>query len=1570
MFDSIANVNDYLSEHWLAEVFPTKLSALGKDWRERAKLGKDSPVKGLAGLGDRYLRSLGELPDSTHADYATLITELHRTLLQAMGFEVEPTELATSQGETAIVVPLLGRCGALDSDAVHILQAVPATDADSLLSEEAELLHPLRLAISSEKTEQLASVSKAVTQLFISDRAPRYLLVLAGATVLLTDAARWSEGRYLAFDIATAVDRRDEKVTGELAHHAGLWSANVLLPNDDGKAALDAFTEDSEKHAIGVSEDLREGLRISIEKIANEVLTQRRAKALPVEGIAELPRELTIQSLRFLYRILFLLFAEARPELGILPVGAPEYGSGYGLDRLREIIGVPLTGRSADGHHLHDSLNLLFGLVNNGHGDSADDGDDLVFEAMRSDLFDRDRTPLIDETRISNRVLQEVLTLLLMSKPSKNKNRQRGYISYAQLGINQLGAVYEGLMSYSGLIAVDDMVEVAKDGNADKGSWLVPSTSSGDYAAEDIVSREDRLTGRRDIVRHAKGNFVFRLSGRDRKRSASYYTPEILTKTVVKHTLAELLTEDTKAAEILEFRICEPALGSGAFLNEAINQLAGEYLTRAQNERPGHRIEPEQYPVELQKVKAYLALHRAYGVDLNATAVELAEVSLWLNVMHRGLRAPWFGLHMRRGNSLIGARRATYDFTALGRAKKSWLKTPPVDRPLSKGPIGDGEIHHFLLPADGWGAVGNAKEARELAPEAAEALRLWRKDVTKRPDRRQLDRLRALARRVERLWELALQRLDISEREVSRNIGVWGLDVETTENAVSREQVESELLDPESPYMRLRLVMDAWCALWFWPLSLSVDEAKGDVPAPPSLNEWTETLESLLGADGRPIEDSGQRMFHETIENFSDLSKIDEIERDFYGMQPVWKVVSKHLWLGAARDIAEAQGFFHWELDFASVFRRGGFDIQVGNPPWVRIEWVEYDVLAERHPAFALKSSRGVGSEEYASVRKDLLGDSGFVNDYLMQLSAHSGASAFLRREEYYPALSGLPANLYRNFMLQFWRGASPAGVSGIVHPDDHFFHDKGGPLRAQCYPRLRRHWGFVNELNLFSEISHTDEFGIHIYGSEGIPRFLQGAKFFHPTTIEGSLQHDGEGESPGLQFPWGGWDLRPHANRIMKIGPSDLKSWARLFEESGTSHLHAKMPAVTSTEQEEALDVLSYGNRMSGRYVWSRCWDEDKIKSMHIAEWKTTRPSTMRGVVLQPAHFGLLNPFAKEPNIVSASSAEYSAVDPGEISSDFVPRTNYSFIASRGEIDSAVRRWYGVAVTDFWRIAWRRRLGQNMARTFQAALFPPGAAHVDTVHTCTVSTCAAPVHTLKDLPTSASDSILTVATAGLWSSIPYDYLVKLSGSDDLRAPMVDRFPLPLDHPALEFLVLRTLRLNCLTIDYAPLWDGLYRAGFERDAWTPAFSCAESLGIADRAWTPTVALRSEFSRRAALVEVDALAALMLGLSADHLALMFRAQFGVLRKYEYEMYFDAKGRRIARDHRTHGAKQQKEDYKLLQAYLANESCGDLLDRYTPFAPDSAHNGPWFYKPDREAEMRSAYADFARRLGLDD
>ena len=193
------------------------------------------------------------------------------------------------------------------------------------------------------------------------------MLVTAGAWLLLAERERWPEGRWLAVDLATACERRDTT----RARRAG----------DDRRAGVRAtpaacrrrivpllgLIADSVKHAVGVSKDLRNGIRESIELLATEVLRRRRARGLPsdVDGLAT---DLTRQCLRYLYRILFLLYAEARPELGVLPVGMPEYAEGYGLDRLRELVLTDLTSETAEqGTHLYESLGVLFRLVNDGY---------------------------------------------------------------------------------------------------------------------------------------------------------------------------------------------------------------------------------------------------------------------------------------------------------------------------------------------------------------------------------------------------------------------------------------------------------------------------------------------------------------------------------------------------------------------------------------------------------------------------------------------------------------------------------------------------------------------------------------------------------------------------------------------------------------------------------------------------------------------------------------------------------------------------------------------------------------------------------------------------------------------------------------------------------------------------------------------------------------------------------------------------------------------------------------------------------------------------------------------------
>ncbi|WP_238558911.1 DNA methyltransferase, partial [Rhodococcus rhodnii] len=410
-------------------------------------------------------------------------------------------------------------------------------------------------------------------------------------------------------------------------------------------------------------------------------------------------------------------------------------------------------------------------------------------------------------------------------------------------------------------------------------------------------------------MKHYKGTFVFRLAGRERQQSASYYTPEVLTKFVVSQALEELLDQDdvrTTPEQILELSICEPALGSGAFAIEAVRQLAAEYLKR-QQEDLGELIDADQYPVELQKVKAHIALHQVYGVDLNSTAVELAEISLWLDTMVAGLQAPWFGLHLRRGNSLIGARRSVYAPSLL--AKKQWLKTPAKDVPLGEEVGAD--IHHFLLPSDGWGAVIDTAEAKTYAPQKREELRLWRNEIRKSPSKAIIKRLQGLAQRVEMLWDFTLRRLTIAESQIHRGVDLWGLQRDEQSDAVvTREDIEKVLHDENGAYRRLRRAMDAWCAIWSWPLTTEIE--------PPDWDQWVAGLEAILGVPPKAgkFEKYGQTSLAGDM-NWQELDVAEDTDRTFAQAMPIEKTLDSFPWLTVVAGIADAQGYLHWELDFA-----------------------------------------------------------------------------------------------------------------------------------------------------------------------------------------------------------------------------------------------------------------------------------------------------------------------------------------------------------------------------------------------------------------------------------------------------------------------------------------------------------------------------------------------------------------------------------------------------------------------------------------------------------------------------
>ncbi len=277
-----------------------------------------------------------------------------------------------------------------------------------------------------------------------------------------------------------------------------------------------------------------------------------------------------------------------------------------------------------------------------------------------------------------------------------------------------------------------------------------------------------------DETGHAKvyplGTFIYRLNGRSRQKSASYYTPEVLTKCVVKYALKELL-EGKTADQILKLTVCEPALGSGAFLNEAINQLADAYLDRKQAELK-RRIPEGDLEQERQKVKAFLADNRVFGVDQNPVAVELAEISLWLNTIYQGHTIPWFGGQLATGNSLIGARRQVFRRGQLTDKARPWLESVPERIPAADARPLDG-VYHFLVPDKGMSNYGD-KVVKAMCPKEIKRISDWRKEFRERFDAEEAGTLVRLSEAVDRLWTRHTDDLRIARVQTAHDFAVWG----------------------------------------------------------------------------------------------------------------------------------------------------------------------------------------------------------------------------------------------------------------------------------------------------------------------------------------------------------------------------------------------------------------------------------------------------------------------------------------------------------------------------------------------------------------------------------------------------------------------------------------------------------------------------------------------------------------------------------------------------------------------------------------------------------------------------
>ena len=1691
-FAGIHNENEFYSHHYLSEIFAGDIKETIKRWQDDATGDRTSgdgassdladsdaadpesqavaphrtpyaALRALAGdysrFRDRFerraTRRTGVRPNAhqVHAGQIDAQREWFRRFLGALGYEADwcPANLPLDDGIELPVLCAAGRSSAGRAQLL-VLEAYDASgEGDDPLSVKPHLAQfhgeaPPPPALLDERWEDVAT-----RRVFGQEHPPRWLLLLSFGQALLLERSKWTHNRLLRFDFAEILGRRDDST---LKAAAVLLHRDSLLPPDgQSPGLLDRLDENSHKHAFAVSEDLKYALRESIELVGNEVVRYMREvrhdKLFDLEDDT-LAGQLGLECLRYMYRLLFLFYIEARPELGYAPVASDAYRKGYSLEHLRDLEMVRLdTSDSRNCHYIHHSVERLFRLVRDGFdgsnwGGSEDllagvgDGRSIGSEpALRfgfrvrpldSRLFREGSTPLIDKVKLRNEVLQKVIRLMSLTRAASGpggkggagkgrgrgagKRRRRGRISYAQLGINQLGAVYEALLSYRGFFAEEDLYEVKKAGAAHDdldAAFFVGANDLEQYSEDERVHDRDE-DGRLKLRVHRKGTFVYRLAGRDRQKSASYYTPESLTRCVVKYSLRELVTDDMPADDILRLTVCEPAMGSAAFLNEAVNQLSEKYLDRKQREL-GKRIPHDQYADELQRVRHFVTDRNVYGVDLNPVAIELAEVSLWLNCIHEDGHVPWFGYQLACGNSLVGARRQVYPAEKVRKAKGQkkadlWFNEAPErvePGPEARRP--PGAVYHFLLPDPGM--VGYKDKAAK-AMEAANFQRIaeWRRSFFKAFSAEDVAKLERLSDKVDELWTMHAEQLGRDHRETEDTLPVWGQPVsarprQTTNTWKDRIRAQGIFGDGDgvrtaSPYRRLKLVMDYWCALWFWPIREATrlpSRAEflaeislvltGDVQSP---GVGPDQIDDLFGAEyAQHAEEMARRITNET------------------GMLDLRKLFAELPRLRFVNELAQRHRFHHWELAFADLFaERGGFDLVLGNPPWVKVEWREKGVLGDKNPALVLRKVSAKGVTELRG--KAFERYAGLQQAWMSEMEEADATQAFLRGVQNYPLLKGQQTNLYKCFLPQVWMAARSDGVAGLLHPESVYDDPKGGAFREVLYPRLRAHFQFENNLMLFP-IGGTRRYSVNVYGSPNqLTSFMHIANVFAPQSVDACVEHDGHGPVPGIKDDQGKWNVAGHASRVLNINLSSLTTFAKLYDADDTPPLRARLCALHAKALLGALERLATHPKRLGDLgddvLITGHWHETMAQRDGIIRRETTFPENTSVFVCSGPHFFVGNPFAKTPRRHCTEKGHYDVLDLTTLPEDYLPRTNYVPDCSPVEYN---KRTPGTpwrepdgkrhTVAEFYRVINREMVGSTAERTLITAIIPMEVANVTTVATAFRS-----VDDLLDF-------------AGLSMSVVLDFMTKTTGASHIRKSHLSRLAVLLDdchHFVRAALRLRVLQLSCLTSHYADLWSQAcnryirFSSGgkaipaidaFRADSWTTDDSRLPNNFLdLEPTWQRDYALRTDYARRQALVEIDVLTAMALGLTLDELLTIYRVQFPVMRQYEADTYYDVNGRIVftpskglpgvgvprtaVRNDTAYGICTPGRqpillialgwhDIRELEKGIVSRTITDDTLPGGPIERIIEYHAP-FSRPSREADYRRAWATFERRL----
>jgi len=562
------------SDHYLNEILPNQAG-----WRALASPAKAALAE-IAGIFERFVPSENERQTEDN-----LVVPVLRSLGHT--FEVQ-APLKTPDGTKVPDYVFYRDDAGLAAHKNQVLTEAVAGEGAFAVGDAKYWNRPLDIAVRTKGADALSNNNPSYQIYF-------YMLHSGIEWGILTNGKLWRlyhRDTAHKLDVYYEVDLEELVRAGNLERFLYFYALFRRAAFEPGLLCLNELLHASVDYAHGVGNTLKGQVYDALRHLAQGFLDY------PGNGLQPTPevlKETYDNSLILLYRLIFILYAEARE---LLPVRESElYRETYSLLAIKQAVarGRHLLPTSA---RLWPQLTELFGFINKGEPP-------LHIATFNGGLFDPIKHPFLECYAVGDAHLQQAIDMLA---------RVHGeFIDYRDLTVRHMGTIYEGLLEFK----------------------LVPCAPANGWSV--------------DLV-NDKG---------ERKATGSYYTPEYIVKFIVEQTVGPVLWEAVggKSSDadivqaVLTVNVLDPAMGSGHFLVEAT-----EYIARFLVD---YGILPEGKTAEeadLAYWKRRVVQSCIYGVDLNPLAVELAKLSLWLITVAKDRPLSFLDHHLRPGNSLVGAR--------------------------------------------------------------------------------------------------------------------------------------------------------------------------------------------------------------------------------------------------------------------------------------------------------------------------------------------------------------------------------------------------------------------------------------------------------------------------------------------------------------------------------------------------------------------------------------------------------------------------------------------------------------------------------------------------------------------------------------------------------------------------------------------------------------------------------------------------------------------------------------------------------------------------------------------------